>query len=74
MAEGWLCVSTLMHTAWSSSKAITPALSTNTDRRPVDAVFDQLEGRRGDGGLEQVVDGDAAVGVDGRAPAVRTSR
>jgi hypothetical protein len=57
-ALGWLCVSTLTQTACSSSKAMTPALSTKTERRPVDAVVDQLERRRGDGGLEQVVDGD----------------
>jgi hypothetical protein len=31
---------------------------------PVDAFFDELEGRGGDGGLEEVVDGDRAVGVE----------
>jgi len=32
MADGRLCVSTLKATPYSSSKAITPALSLNTDR------------------------------------------
>ena len=32
MADGWLWVSTLKATPWSSSKAMTPALSSNTLR------------------------------------------